>query len=49
MVHIDLENRENMELSGKFSEDPKSQGIVKEFCQRSGNFNLSQGIFIVFL
>ena len=26
--------------------NPKSQGIVREFCQRSGNFDISQGIFI---
>ena len=43
-MHTDLENLENLELS-EFGQAPKSQGIVKESHQRSGNFILSQGIF----
>ena len=43
-VHTDLENPEDLELSENF-ESPGSQGIVREFRQRSGKLNLSQRIF----
>ena len=40
-VHTDLENLENLELTGN-SEKPNK---VREFRQRPGHFRISQGIF----